>query len=365
MSLFCVLNARRRDHARNFADRAVKTLCRFRAGKWTQMKKRSLLAVIIAAVMLSSLLTGCININIPTTPTDAPTDGPTDNTEAPATDEPVVTETPTEAPTEVPDYTPDVGGGIKFGPGESVTIDIDCDGKDDTVSLRGEVSDPELDYYTDFFLDIKLGYGMTYSVAAETDAFDAFAVIIDCDPNDQRLEILLNTTYEDDYGSILAVRVNKKGSALDHWSTGGNLYDDDYGGGAYFENGMFYIHDYTDIIGTHGIYAEWSIGDDGFYRCSDCFTYEKDWWTDDEYAPKVIKEMPGYRLNSDGTPGAKVTVKKGTILHPLYSDLETYVVVQLKDGTLIWLEISFPAERWDPYVFDHSQDYYMELPYAG
>ena len=322
--------------------------------------------------MLISAFSGCIIINIPAAQTDAPTDAPVDNTEAPATEPPV---DPTEAPvitdapaspTEPVSSAPDVGGGIVLYDGEKLSIDIDCDGKKDTVQVWSRPSAEDADYFTDYFVRISLGNGRISGCdfGAETYALNAIAVIVDCDPYDDRLEILFNTTYEDDYGEVYALRVNEAGNGIDNWSVYGHLSTDEYGGD-YFRGGKFFVHDYTDIIGTHGVYAEWSVGGDGLYRCSEHFTYEEDWWEDDEYAPRVIKAMPAKRLNSDGTPGESVTVPVGTIVHPVYSDLETYVVIKLKDGTLLWLEISFPGEPWEIFVFDRNQDYYMELPYAG
>lgn len=320
--------------------------------------------------MLLSAFAGCINITIPPTNTTAPTDEPANVTEVPETEAPV-DETESPEPTDPPEPTDDpyantpyVGGGIVIMPGETLGIDVDCDGIPDVVTLYGEPSDPNEDYFTDYHVIIKLGSnGNKYQFDAETFAFDAFAVVVDCDPCDNRLEILVNTQYEDNYGDVYALRVNKEDDGIDWWLQYGNLSNEEYGGD-YFQNNMFYIHDYTDIIGTHGVYAEFSVNEDGIYRCSENFTYEE-WWTDDEDAPIVIVDMPGFSVNSDGSKGSPLTVKAGTILHPVYSDLETFVVVRLKDGTLVYLELSFPGEYWDIYVSGESQDYYMQLPYAG
>lgn len=343
------------------------------------MKK--LIAVFLVLAMLLPL-SGCIRLESvleALTETDAPTSAPEateapSETEAPATEEPAATEIPTEAPTEEPAPTeaptaepvPSRGcfcDQLQFN--VTYRYDLDFDGMPDTLYIERTVKD---EWVEEFVLSITLGCApsepFTYTVSS-MNGLDAY--VMDCYPDDGRLEIMLSWDEMSYDWTTVAFRVIDGGTAIQGsqeyfgvWPELVREFSEEYG---------FIAVAVTDILGTHDVSAAWKIAGSGFVMTSDDYVYsltgesEYDWI-------RLKKKLNVELIDEEGNVTGKKDLKKGDYIEPVSTDCATYVVVRLEDGRLARIEIE--VRTWAEYgdncgifINGRDQDYYADLNYAG
>ena len=304
-------------------------------------------------------------------PTEAPTEAPTEEptaepteepTEAP-TPEPTATPEPTPMPTEVPvvlsprpegDYFAEIRADLPF------IADLDGDGQDDVAMISAEedeegwarysvsitrAADPENTFEYD------AGYGFRFVGA-----------VLDLDPSDAGKEIVFCTDDEGD-STTFAVRFKDDGSGFEVFDKRMESFDtmamfhgiaEDYVFNA--SEGIWTCRR-TEILGTHFVGGRYTVTANGFEFLNEEYTYEEN--------AEALKLRRDIKLKTE--KGKKITVKKGEKITPVSTDLETYVKVKLKDGTICICDVTFgdPEHHMPVFINGIQQDDLARIPYAG
>lgn len=325
------------------------------------MKK--FLGIILAAVLLLSAAACTPTVN-PAEPTEAPAD----TEEAVVTEPPAeATEEPGEEPTEAPTEEPaDVTGMADYlkalENNEPFNVDLNFDGVEDTV-LYAQSAIDEYEFYTritielgnsdvkdPFLYEVKYSYGVN-------------AWVMDCDPTDSRLDVVVTYCQDSDDWTSAAFRVNGNGNGIDSF--------EDYCGIMLTENYNFSSEEgfpiitRTDILGTHDVDAYYTVTAEGFKLATPYYTYPM--YEDGYMDLELIREMELDLVGEDMQPtGEKVTVPAGKTITPYATDLESWVCVKLEDGSVGRAEVSPAAgeDEWGYYINGVLQDEYAQIPYA-
>ena len=321
------------------------------------MKK--LIAVIITFAFLLSLAACAAGGTVK--PTDAPTAEPTAAPETTA--EP---EEPTEEPAEQNTPVPEGLVGVEdyfvvLEKNKAVNVDLNFDGQEETVIL----SEGALEYGEfESMLTVTFGgsnasvfsYKVNYS-------YGVTAWIMDCDPTDSKLDVVLSYCQDSDDWTSAAFRVNNEANGMDTFEDYcGIIIPDGY---AYSSEEGFPIFTRTDILGTTDVNAYYTVTEEGFKLVSPYYTYPvyDDGWRDLE----LVRELELELVDENCEPtGEKITVPVGGIVTPYATDLESWVCVKLEDGRIGRAEVSFPTDEleWGIYINGVSQDEYAQIPYA-
>lgn len=350
------------------------------------------LALILAALLAAVCLSGCIVINKPAAtdvpestqtaniddtdapgedtpepmteaPTAEPTPAPTEEPTPAPTPEPTPTPTPTPEPTPTPFPNPDLTYELMLQNGKTVQIDLDMDGLADSVTYKQRYDAAAEESF--FKIEIVLGSNPGNKFQHEVCSSGGFGMIIDCDPEDDRLEVIMSTTaYEYDGSSTVeAYRVTDGGGTIKHSHMSGYLEKQS---GHYIKEGKLKIGTDTDIFGTNVVYAKYVVNSSGIKCTSSMYTYAGGGNIMPGVSPRVIVAMPAYHVTSGGGIGDLFYVPVGTYLEPVKSDLRTLVYIKLDTGEYAYVKITVNYGDWPPaYINGYSQDYYMDIPYAG
>ena len=323
------------------------------------IKLISLVAAII--LVMGVLFTGCQPENDPPASGD-PTEAPSDT--APASEKPTEepTEEPTVAPTEIPSTEVITSEPVQTGEyradriqaGQTLVCDLDFNGVDDKVSLY---TDPDIS--NDFRYSIRLAItlnGETYSYFIVSEAYELDAAVIDCDPTDNRLEVVVSYTCESEDYSTDAFRVNADGTIEKFFSGARTLRGDLE---TWFVEGKLKGFIWTQIFCVQSLFAEYTITENGFEQVSETLTY-----SDDRNYINVINDMPISIINADGTT-TDATLEAGQTIRAIETDGKTYVRIVTSDGDEAFVYISFTEDSYFPYIGDKEQHYYLEIIYEG
>lgn len=320
---------------------------------------------ILLVLLLTIASTGCITINLPPKDTEVPTEEPV-VTEAP-TEEPVITEAPTEVPTEEPVETKDPFAITGFEDycevleiEEDNILDLDFDGLEDTVFIERSKAD---DYDDRFDITVTLGcdpFGhYTYTVDY---CYDFYAWVVDCDPEDSRLEILFTFAQDSDDWTSVALRVKDEGGEIAEFESGFTISSSLET--IFHTQGGFMIYEETYIIGTSTLIAFMTVTSDGFQLVDEDYTY----WGYPENWEKLLKNFEVRILNDDGTLGDTVVVKKGAYIKPYMTDMTTYVIIELDDGRMAKVNVELHEwpdyDDWGIYLNGVNQDELFDVIYA-
>ena len=288
---------------------------------------------VILAIFLILSLAACANetVNSPE-PTGSPSEAPT----------PEPTDAPTEAPTPTPESspTPDedliLKGGRDFWValenGVTYYCDIDGDGLVDSVLFSEEASN---EYYRVYYVTITMGadpYNPYEYHTGETTWGCAW--IIDSDPDDGRLEVLITHDGESSCDSESDVlRAESSSDEIERiriWG-GVKLSGEDPASFVFSSEEGFEIYVGTNVFGDNCLYARVRVSENGVEYLNEEYPFSNP----HEYTLKL--ELPVTLLNEDGTEGESYTVPVGETISPVYTDDDyeaTFVVVRLGDGRL-------------------------------
>ena len=326
------------------------------------MLKRSVFVISIFLFLAVSLILfacGCReNVRQQDEPTDAPnTYAPVVTDGSPAASASFV---PSDVFTPEPSFMPtpeplDVSRGYALSNGVPLSIDLDSDGIPDTVLFTCD----EGKYDNNYTVVITLGSDTAdpYTYPFEN-AYEGFALIADCSAQDGRLEVIACYSYDSNDSSVVAYRVSPDGKDMEVYTALAYLGHDDEG--FYVNDGLFVLEIRTDIFGTNYVTGSYTVSEKGFILISSAYTYPESW-----FSPlTVINDMPAKSLNENGEPDKDIVIKKGTELIPCVSDLSSYVIVTLRDGSRAYVEIETRDDDWSAYICGQPQDHYMRVPYA-
>ena len=291
---------------------------------------------VILAIFLILSLAACANetMNSPE-PTGSPSEAPT----------PEPTDAPTEAPTPTPESspTPDAAQILKGGRdfwialenGVTYYCDIDGDGLVDSVLFSEEASN---EYYRVYYVTITMGadpYNPYEYHTGETTWGCAW--IIDSDPDDGRLEVLVTNEGQSGDPESAIYRAISGGDEIEKLFTGGvRLNGEDPESFVFSSEEGFEVVSWSFVLGSNDLSARVRVGADGIELLSGVWTFARP----HEYTLKL--ELPVTLLNEDGTEGESYTVPVGETITPVYTDDDyavTYAVVRLGDGRLAKIEI--------------------------
>ena len=283
---------------------------------------------VILAIFLILSLAACANetVNSPE-PTGSPSEAPT----------PEPTDAPTEAPTPESSPTPDddriLKGGrdfwIALENGVTYYCDIDGDGLVDSVLFTYSEYDPGV--------IITRGADPYNPYDYECGAYWGCAWIIDSDPDDGRLEVLVTNEGQSGDPESAIYRAISGGDEIEKLFTGGvRLNGEDPESFVFSSEEGFEVVSWSFVLGSNDLSARVRVGADGIELLSGVWTFARP----HEYTLKL--ELPVTLLNEDGTEGESYTVPVGETITPVYTDDDyavTYAVVRLGDGRLAKIEI--------------------------
>lgn len=318
------------------------------------MKRYISIAIIITMLFA---LCACAATNKPAVPGEQ-TEQPTwAATEAPS-EEP--TEAPTQEPTQEPTGEPQLAGIEDFCKpldvyGEN-SFDIDFDGEDDQLSFKGEVINEWDD--KSFELSVVTAAGVEKKLEISL-CYDLYAWIVDCDPTDSRLDIILTNIFESDDWTTYVLRLNDAGTdfivAEDWFEVSSDIET------VFTSEGGFPVIDRTDILGTRHVTANMTMTEEGLKLVSDEYLY-----IGSELEIELIKDLPLTALSEDGAFGQEYKAKAGTVIIPYATDMTSYVKVKLPDGRIgvMNVEIVSTDTEYGIYLNGVNQDEYAQMPYA-
>ncbi len=310
--------------------------------------KRLPLAV-ICLITSALMLVGCLpKNNIVSTPTDAAltTDAPATNAPE-SSEEPVLTEEPEASEAPEARYFESVPFDAAY------ECDIDGDDAPDTILIGSEV----INEYGDVTYTVNITLA-AYPDKTFTDTvdycYDGYAVIVDCDSEDSRRELLLCVWQDSEDGTTKAYRVNAEGDGIKTDEHGYFL-----NGGAeelFFEEGIR-IYNRMDVLGTFDVYTSFTITDEGFKQVGDRWYYPEN--------AREIAVLAGFPVTvTDDATGEPygMTVEPGSFVVPIWTDRATCAYVRLSTGEEAY--INFDDMDYIPFINGHAQDDYLDVMYS-
>jgi hypothetical protein len=248
---------------------------------------------------------------------------------------------------------------LEIEKGVPAYADLDGDGAEDTVLLEnlGENEELECEYY------VKL----TVTLAADPENafvrdFPYFwlmsAAVVDFDPSDARMEIVFSTE-SDEMDQTVALRLNDAGG-FDLY-TASFIFGTERSGYHGFPAGFrFYPEEglpmmtRTEIFGTYYLNGRFTLTGEGLAVVSDEFSYPSVWtW------PLTLLRPMDVTLED----GSAYTVPEGAVVIPRLTDMASWAAVELEDGRLGYVEVSF--DHYHRVLINGiDQDEYAVMPYA-
>lgn len=244
-------------------------------------------------------------------------------------------------------------------PDVPASVDIDGDGRDDTVLVAVGKEAPDGNELS-----------VSITLAADPDApyvFDAgeghslFAAAVDTNTSDDHIEVILCYDLCDGDPITYVFRMKDDGSGFDVFTR-----EIDLGDGGWWYNGLgdyvyraeeglpFSIR--TEILGTYFVFDHFTVTKDGIEFMTGEFTYGY------AYEMTLVKELTVKLEN-----GKTVTLPVGSKITPYSTDRETYVKVMLEDGRIAMVEVTFGNVDYPfPVLLNGVQqdEYFDMIPYA-
>lgn len=312
------------------------------------MKKITAYILMLCLVFTCAFaLTACKgnDVNETPKPSEAPTDEPTNEPD----------DEPTEAPTDEPDTDPTAEllaqaahTGYELGYDSPLEIDFDGDGITDTILVTSE-TEPESGDFT-VYVTVTLGCDSENPYVYES-AISYFAkvLLVDSNPEDGRLEVVIATTFDSDDSCIDVLRANGgKVESLNEWCCFQS-----------YEDGVMSVLIRTDIMGTNSYCASAVIGDRGITVLPD--EYELVGHLDCEVIDSI--DVLVYDEESE-TFCITRTLEVGETVYAYATDAASYVLLVLGDGSLARLDFELDEEICIPVINGRYQHEYFTIPYA-
>lgn len=242
------------------------------------------------------------------------------------------------------------------------SIDVDGDGREDTVLIA---SLGEGNSWEGFEVTVTRAADPAHPLSYITQTGgDGVAMAADCDPNDNRVEIILCFDVESNDYVTCAFRVNEAGDGLEHYEA---WFDSSYGN--YFYEPGDYVFDHTrglpmtkrsEILGTNYNVGRFTVTKDGIEDITEEYYYW-DWKNPDHPSCVLLRDMEVTLEN-----GETRTLHKGETFRPYSTDHESWAKVKLEDGSIGRVEITFGNQEYKYPVFINGiiQDEYTEIDYA-
>jgi|GEM_PF-2430965 hypothetical protein len=344
------------------------------------MKTRKILALILASLLIIgavSVLAACGSSSKDTNAdaaaqqpentqqtgdeTPQPTE-PAQQTEVPETEAPGTEAPETEPPeTDYPEpVIPDDYYYQLLEKNVPVKCDIDFDGLEDEITFvveNDEVytvrivlgSDPG-NPYTDTFPEEDVYYGICF--------------INDSDRYDGRMEVICSYEFSSDDVEARAYRVNEDGRTIECFAKYGYIEPIDDDGLIYARDGQFYVYCRTEIFGTNSVYNLFQITEDGFEEQGAAY-YFNEYYDDDgtQIGVCAISDFTVILVDDNGDPQGEATVREGSDIYPVETDLESYAIVRLEDGSYARIDIEL-VDDWHPYINGQPQEELLSIIYA-
>ncbi len=245
--------------------------------------------------------------------------------------------------------------------GVAAYVDIDGDGADDTVLVEvlGENEEMEWEYYS----------RITITLACEPEApfvrelpycWLMSCAVADCDPDDGRREVIISHSSDEREGTA-AIRVKKDGSGFEVletsfvFGTERSAYEGFPADFCFRPSEGLPMMIRTEIMGTYYLNGRFTVAEEGFSILSEEFTYPE------RYTWPLTLKRPLDVILSDGSV---YTVPTGTVVIPVSTDLVSSASLELEDGRIGTVEVSFNS--WGhPYINGIDQDdLFSDIPYA-
>ncbi len=273
-----------------------------------------------------------------------------DNKPVDATKVPELTTEPTNVPTEVPDLnpgdTPDLlEGGEDFSMllenGAEYFLDFDGDDLADSVLFTDRAP---VENEHELTVTITRGVDPDNPYEYITGCTWGCAWIIDSDPEDGKLEVLVTDDGASGDPRSAILRISDDGNEIKELMTGGVRLDgDDPASFAFSSDNGFDVICESFILGCNYLSARIRAAANGIVLMSEGYAYSEP----REYTLK--KDLPVKLQNDDGTDGEAYIVSAGNTITPVYADNftneATFVIVRLGDGKLANIEVVAGVEN--------------------
>ena len=240
--------------------------------------------------------------------------------------------------------------------------DIDGDGAEDTVLIEefGENEDMEWEFSARVTITLAASPDEPFVYNMEDYWFMSCAVA-DLDPDDGRLTVICSVD-RDEGGKTVAFRMKADGSGFNVFTTESFDFGTERSGYDGFPVGFGFTQDEglpmrkrTEIFGTYYLNGRFTLTDEGFVDLSERYTYPDIWtW------PLTLLRPMDVTLED----GAAYTVPTGDVVIPRYTDMTSYAAVELPDGRIGTVEVSFGPDGYPVYINGIIQDEYAHMPYA-
>lgn len=310
------------------------------------MKKIVSLLIVFALILSFAACTeGGINPHAPGMTVNTEKPGGADATPAPDPADPAVGKA---------DYC------VELKPGETFKADLDFDGVDDDVSFIKLEDDSE---YDDFYrVTVKLN-GKDKEYSYETfGCYYCSVWIVDCDPEDGRLEVIATYEYDSDDSTSFVICPSEDGSKL--VSEEGYCSISISDASPFTSEHGFQIYTRTDILGTFDVSGTAKAGPKGFYSTCEEYFYPI---SDEDYWGKLDleRDLEVKLVNEDGSIGADYTIPAGSQIRAYSTDLSSFAKVMTEDGLIGWVSVEIrTGEDWGIYINGINQDAYAFIPYS-
>ena len=310
--------------------------------------KRTVCGILALALALS--LAGCVFF---TDPNEEP--------EVTSTEQAVFL-TPSPEPTEAPVT------GIKdfftvIEVGSSIDLDIDFNGKDETISVFEDAEEHEDVLLTMVKVSSRSGSAEALGFVSE----ETQVIVVDFDETDSTLDLLAcGQNSVGDMFTYCMRKVEGESGYSNLFGKFGFSLPADYE--FHSEDGLP-VFTNTDLLGTYKLTGSCTIVEGDFVPVGGMLYYPD--IEDPENAPQLLLEKdldlmlvyPG-----SGIPmGENLTIPAGETVYPYSTDLDSFVIVRLADGRYGMAELSIETDAENTYYFINgvNQDEYGQIPYAG
>ncbi len=252
---------------------------------------------------------------------------------------------------------------IQVKPGTPVTVDIDGDGKEDTICLVNQGETEGTNEGISYSVQVTLGSEPEKTLNLQTYdyIYECSLYVIDCDVSDDRLELLFWGITESEGYYITAWRMNDSGSSIAAYpiNVGAELLTDE--NGSFDPSNGIPLCVYTNLLDTQGVTGLFTITNEGFRLLSPLRFDEPAEYNHGFRA--LLRDME-VTVIKDGVPGEKLTLDAGTKICPYETDLWSYVDLLLEDGSIVRAEIKIKG-GYQVFINGDPQDEYCDIWYAG
>ena len=239
---------------------------------------------------------------------------------------------------------------IDVEPGDPVKVDLDYDGKPDTITFIDNGPNEGVGEGNSIKITVELGSNPGKVITLnESDYVLSYALrILDCDITDDRLDLIFNAFGADLSETVIAYRVNDSGSIEAfpiEWSavieTEPHVFMDAHG--TFDATQGIPISMRTEIFDSQNITARMTVTAEGFRVISPYRYWDPE--TEGYHGYRELKrDMKAYMtLDEDAE---EITIPAGTYFAPIETDGYSYVKLLLKDGGYVFIHI----EVRGPYV---------------